>query len=306
MTANSKNEDFASATMIRLVAAGLAQQGIPVPVRPPTGARVSRTAKRELLEAVMAEHGRIAVLTIADAARDMPPEPVAQALLKARSISDLLDRWRRLEKFSHGRHEIQVENQGQTTFGLRHRARDGHAPPTEVETLLVMAVLTVLCEIVTSAPVDLCASEGKVLRNAGIWHDPGAVGAHQQIVLSGAPFDGQSAMAPEAPHEGLVENLRHRVASDPLRRWTLTDLCAEAGASRRTLQRRLTENSTSFSRLIAEARLQTAARYLCNEPARELAEIGFLSGYCDQAHFTRSFTRLVGTTPRAYRADFGR
>lgn len=305
MTANSKIEDFASATMIRLVAAGLVRQGISVPVRLPAGARVLRATKRELLEAIIAGHGRIAILKIADAARDMPPEPIAQALLKAQSVSDLLDRWRRLEKFCHGRHQVLVENLGEARFGLYHHARGGHAPPSEAETLLVMGVLTVLTEIVASAPVDLSTHEGRVWRHSGEWREPAAFGADQCFILSGASFISSAAKAPELLRTDIVDSARRRLAADPLRRWTLTDLAAEAGASQRTLQRRLTENSTSFSRLIAETRLQTAARYLCDDFASGLAEIGFLSGYSDQAHFTRSFTRLVGTTPSAYRADFG-
>lgn len=305
MTASSKIEDFASATMIRLIAAGLARQGISVPVRPPAGARVPRAAKRELLDAVITGHGRIAILTIADAVRYMPPEPVAQALLKARSISDLLDRWRRLEKFSHGRHQVLVENLGETRFELRHRARDGHAPPSEAETLLVMAVLVVSAEIVASVPVDLRTEAGKVWRHLGEWREPVAFGADQRFILSSAPTTRPAAKAPELSRKDIVDNLRRRLAADPPRRWILADLATEMGISQRSLQRRMAENGTSFSRLIAETRLQTAARHLCNGSAPGLAEIGFLSGYCDQAHFTRSFTRFVGTTPRAYRADFG-
>jgi transcriptional regulator GlxA family with amidase domain len=37
-----------------------------------------------------------------------------------------------------------------------------------------------------------------------------------------------------------------------------------------------------------------------------LAEIGFLAGFSDQAHFARIFHRNVGTTPSRYRAEFGR
>ena len=36
-----------------------------------------------------------------------------------------------------------------------------------------------------------------------------------------------------------------------------------------------------------------------------LAEIGFIAGFADQAHFARTFSRAVGTTPSGYRADFG-
>ncbi len=290
--------------MIRLIAAGLARQGIAVPMRRPSGARFPRAAKRKALEAVIAGHGRMAILRIADAARHMPPEPVSLALLKARSLADLLDRWHRLERFSHGRHRVRVETMAETRFGLCHGARDAKAAPSEAETLLVMGLLAVLAEIVTSAPVDLVTAQGRVWRRAGVWCEPGAFGADQRFVLSGAPVSLGRSPGPGHAHKDLVDALRRRLAADPLRRWTLAELAAETGTSRRTLQRRMNQGYTSFSRLVAETRLLTAARYLCDRPGPGLAEIGFLSGYCDQAHFTRSFTRSVGTTPRAYRVDF--
>ncbi len=74
--------------------------------------------------------------------------------------------------------------------------------------------------------------------------------------------------------------------------------------SERTLQRKLQAHSLSFSRVICEARLEIAASYLCSEDGPGLAEIGFLTGYADQAHFTRTFRREVGTTPSEYRANF--
>jgi AraC-like DNA-binding protein len=82
-------------------------------------------------------------------------------------------------------------------------------------------------------------------------------------------------------------------------------LAAETGASPRTLQRRLTERSISFSRLVTEARVEVAATHLCKANGPGLAEIGFIAGFADQAHFARTFSRAVGTTPSGYRADFG-
>ena len=61
----------------------------------------------------------------------------------------------------------------------------------------------------------------------------------------------------------------------------------------------------SFSRLVTEARVEVAAMHLCRANGPGLAEIGFIAGFADQAHFARTFSRAVGTTPSSYRADFG-
>jgi AraC-like DNA-binding protein len=70
------------------------------------------------------------------------------------------------------------------------------------------------------------------------------------------------------------------------------------------LQRRLTEAGTSFSCLWTEVRLAQSARMLVGgrEP---MAQVGYLCGFADQAHFTRSFKRFTAMTPVVYRAQFG-
>lgn len=297
-------EDFASAGMMRLVAAGLARQRIPSPSRAPHGAKIPRAVKRDALLAVMAVHGPGAIVRIADAVQDMAPEPLVQALLKARDVSDLFARWRRLELFNHARHEVVIEPAGGDAFRLRHRARDRGPAPTQAETLLVVGVLAILAERLCGRAVRFGPEHGRSWRRNGKWSKVLDAPKSKCFVLAGT----RAALNP-APKLGptpgnFVDILRTRIAADPVRRWTVDDLAALAGMGPRTLQRRLTDNETSFSRLVAEARLQTAAKLLCDRSGSELAEVGFLSGYADQAHFTRSFSKAVGTTPRAYRGDF--
>ena len=104
MTRPIDGTDFASAAMMRLVAAGLSRQGISVPVPTSATAHVPLASKRDVLSEVLARHGPLAILSIADAAPSMAPEPVVQALTHAKDMPDLMDRWHRLERFSHGRH----------------------------------------------------------------------------------------------------------------------------------------------------------------------------------------------------------
>ena len=58
----------------------------------PTGARVPRTQKRDVLEAILSAHGPLTILSIAEATSYMPPEPVVQALTLAPDAGDLLER----------------------------------------------------------------------------------------------------------------------------------------------------------------------------------------------------------------------
>lgn len=305
MAQRIEGQDFASAAMMRLVAMGLARQGISIPVPTSPTAHVSLADKRAVLGAVLACHGPLAILSIADAACAMAPEPVVQALTNARDIPDLMERWHRLERFSHGRHRVEIEQLSPHRFRLTHRARDHGPPPSMAESLLVLGLLTILTEMTGSTDVTMKTDAGAVWRSEGKWHDPGTSQGVGSVVLTAASASRTVEVHDNNPETDLVSRLRGCLFADPVRRWTVASLAAEAGAAPRTLQRRLTEGSASFSRLVTDARIEVAATHLCKSNGPALAEIAFIAGFADQAHFARTFSRTVGTTPSSYRADFG-
>jgi AraC-like DNA-binding protein len=306
MTKPIEGTDFASSAMMRLVAAGLARQGIAVPVPTSATAHVPLMAKRDVLSEVLATHGSLAILSIADAAPSMAPEPVVQALTHAQDMRDLMDRWHRLERFSHGRHRVAVEQLGADSFRLTHQARDDGPPPTLAESLLVLGLLTVLAEMIGSTAVTLADTSGAVWRSHGKWHCPNLAQNIGSVILTATDKPKAATQTATGADPDPVSSLRQRLVADPVRRWTVASLAAETGTSPRTLQRRLTEKSVSFSRLVTEARVQVAATHLCKAKGPSLAEIGFIAGFADQAHFARIFSRAVGITPSGYRADFGK
>jgi len=62
---------------------------------------------------------------------------------------------------------------------------------------------------------------------------------------------------------------------------------------------------TSVHQWLIKLRIDTA-KNLLREPELSLAEVGFRSGFCDQAAFTRAFTTREGTTPFRWRKLNGR
>jgi AraC-like DNA-binding protein len=50
---------------------------------------------------------------------------------------------------------------------------------------------------------------------------------------------------------------------------------------------------------VQEVRVNHAAPLLLNDAAC-LAKVGFICGFSDQAHFTRTFTQWIGMSPKAY------
>lgn len=78
----------------------------------------------------------------------------------------------------------------------------------------------------------------------------------------------------------------------------------DLGMSERTLQRRITEENTSFRQLMLETR-QEMVRHLLAESSIEINEIACLLGYEDTNSFYRAFRSWEGTTPARWRASQG-
>lgn len=74
----------------------------------------------------------------------------------------------------------------------------------------------------------------------------------------------------------------------------------ELRLSKRTLQRRLTEDGVSFQELLEEARRELARHYLLHS-SLELNETAYLLGYEDANSFFRAFHEWEGTSPGHWR-----
>lgn len=70
--------------------------------------------------------------------------------------------------------------------------------------------------------------------------------------------------------------------------------------SKRTLQRRLSEEGECFKSVLNATRQQLAQHYLENS-SMPLGEISFLLGFQDSSSFTRAFSRWTGRTPGSHR-----
>jgi len=95
-------------------------------------------------------------------------------------------------------------------------------------------------------------------------------------------------------------------------KWVLTRLLSgsrpdlpmvakELGMSERTLQRRITDEGTTFRQLLSETRHELVRQYLGNASV-EITEAAFLVGYEDPNSFYRAFRSWEGQTPAEWRA----
>jgi AraC-like DNA-binding protein len=76
------------------------------------------------------------------------------------------------------------------------------------------------------------------------------------------------------------------------------------GISPRSLQRIFREYvGVSPKWVLGRYRLHEAARLIAASPSQSWAQVAAELGFCDQAHFTREFTRAIGQPPGAYAAE---
>jgi AraC-like DNA-binding protein len=81
----------------------------------------------------------------------------------------------------------------------------------------------------------------------------------------------------------------------------LADIASALGTSERTLQRRITEEGTTFRRLLTEAR-QELASVLLASASISVDEVAYMLGYEDTRSFYRAFKEWHGTTPHRWRS----
>jgi AraC-like DNA-binding protein len=90
---------------------------------------------------------------------------------------------------------------------------------------------------------------------------------------------------------------------------SLNTSAAAAGChiSPRYLSFLLSQHGTTFSKLVWEQRLEKAAKWIAAADPKSisLTEIGYSLGFKSPAHFSRSFSRTFGVSPREYRIRHG-
>ena len=103
--------------------------------------------------------------------------------------------------------------------------------------------------------------------------------------------------------EGMAERVRSALLEMlPSGQTSVDDLASRLLVSRRTLQRRLGEEGTSFKAVLASVREELARHYITKSEL-PYNQISFLLGYEDPNSFFRAFHEWTGATPETVRSQ---
>lgn len=104
--------------------------------------------------------------------------------------------------------------------------------------------------------------------------------------------------------DNIVSELKRRLADLMARGEANADAaCRALKLSRRTLQRRLKAERTSFQKVLNEVRRELAVRYLSDTRLKAL-EVAMLLGYSNISSFTTAFKSWYDMPPAEYRQRF--
>ncbi|GLK76842.1 AraC family transcriptional regulator [Methylopila jiangsuensis] len=115
------------------------------------------------------------------------------------------------------------------------------------------------------------------------------------------PPANDDAIAPLPALSDLVSCVEHVLMLQPrLDRSSVEWVCGRLGMSRRTFQRRLSDDGVTFSSLLQHVLLRKAQSFL-SDRSMSISQIAFELGYADPAHFSRAFSSWTGVSPRGWR-----
>lgn len=274
---------------------------------------IGRSVQAGLLEDILVRFGPDGLLGAGRHLVIVAGDPIVLALLNSDSPAVLLHKIERLNRYLHSHHRHRLLDLQSDRVELEH-VSTGATLPSPVESLFVCGLYLELLSRIGCVGIN-CAFPDSKTGDRDVFHDgrpagvPGDRTARWSICWSSFEASRTLPGLDDLLLRDLPVDLADRsvsaqveavVRSDVSRGWKLASVASQLVVSPRTLQRRLRDEGRSFSQIVRAARV-TAAQDLLGDPTRTVTEIGYVTGFADTAHFTRTFKAAVGATPTDWR-----
>lgn len=265
-------------------------------------------------------------LHMAEWINQCPEEHFDVLAYAVRSCATLGEHCRRVERYARLLHPdmfFKLEVEDQTARLVNGLVNGQRLPRHPAECMLALAVLQgrravgddlsfIEVRFVHEAPIS--TQEHERIFRAPIRHGC----ARSELVMDARDLDKPQRHAEPRLQQVLERQLENLVLQLPEPRSFLTQVkkivadrlpeaepdvgyvAAKMHMSSRTLQRRLTDEGTSFAKLLAEVRRDMACEMLHNERTT-IHEVAFALGFVEVPAFYRAFKRWTGKTPAEYR-----
>ena len=245
--------------------------------------------------------------------------PFLFVLLNSDSPTILLEKEARLGEFIHSRHRSIVVDVGDRHLTIEHISR-ADSPPEPTEDLAGAGQHIVLLEEIGCQGLRLnlprTSSPEAPVYASGDYFEPAPGGGYDlwafawdTYTSTRRPMQGLDELLLANPparalseSQGTAALVEAVMRSDLGRTWRLPEVAAELGMAPRSLQRALASEHQRYSDVLDRVRNVEAARLL-RATNLSVTEIGYICGFADAAHFSRSFKKRHDKAPSVFRAQ---
>jgi AraC-like DNA-binding protein len=230
--------DFASAPLVALVAQALrarAPELVPAELGRLDAVRQAHSPlalERDLLQLAYDRLGSRFVFEIGRGIDQVPFSPLLESFLRSEGGDVLLEKWRRFERYGHGRHRTRVERHGAGHYVLDHHAISAPQPGPAHDLFVLGVLVSFLGAIGTQGLYVSLLPGDRCLVRDDIWlatTDSDLRGPTDRWRIHwrtepAAPGRTSARSWPSAEPREATKRIRELLLEDPSRGWSLTEI----------------------------------------------------------------------------------
>ena len=274
---------------------------------------IRRSVQNELFDKTLREFGAGALISASGALASERQSPIQYIFLNVDTPRQSIEKLIRLKQFLHSFAKMEVLEESANGITVNHYFReDAPHPGEDLYTFgVVRMLLTVAgCQGLQARWLavshrDLLsynevAGDNPRFSTETVWEFQWESFRSNRTYVEGLDDVLLQGLPPLPVGEDVASRLRALLAGSLDRKWPIREAAQRLFLSPRSLQRKLREEDSSFTKILSSLRL-SQAKHMLAETGFSITEIGFSLGYSDTAHFSRVFKQETGSKPSEFR-----